>query len=56
MNRTETGHFQNHDFGTGPMADFCEHGNEPLGSINSKVFVKHLKDYLLLKSNSNPRI
>ena len=56
MNLTETGHVEKHDFGTGPMADFCEHGNEPLGSINSKVFINHLKDHLLLKSNTNPWI
>jgi len=54
MNLTAIGHVEEHDFGTGPTADFCEHGNEPLSSINSKVFINHLKDYLLLKSNTNP--
>jgi hypothetical protein len=56
MNLTAIGHVEKHNFGTGPMADFCEHGNEPLGSISSEVFINHLKDYLLLKSNTNPWI
>lgn len=53
MNLTEIGHVEVHDFGKGQKADYCEHGNEPLGSINSEVFINHLKDYLLLKSNTN---
>jgi len=56
MNLTAIGHVEKHDFRIGPMADFCEHGNEPLGSINSKVFINHLKNYLRLKSNTNPWI
>jgi hypothetical protein len=56
MNLTEIGLVNKHDFRTGPMADFCEHGNEPLCSIKSRVYINHLKDYLLLKSTSNPWI
>jgi len=56
LNLTEIGHAEKHDFRTGPMADFCEHDNEPLGSMNSKVFINHLNDYLLLKSKNNPWI
>jgi hypothetical protein len=31
------------------MADFCEHGNEPSGSIKKAGFFDKLSDYQLFK-------
>jgi hypothetical protein len=35
-----------------PVADSCEHGNEPSGSINGGEFIDQLSSYQLLKENS----
>jgi hypothetical protein len=39
------------DFGYGPQVGFCEHGDEPLGSINSDNF---LSSYKVSKKYSEP--
>jgi len=31
--------------GQGPMADSCEHSNEPLGSIKGREFLDYLSDF-----------
>jgi hypothetical protein len=36
------------------MAGFCEHGNEPSGSIKGVEFLDYLSDYQLLKKGSAP--
>jgi hypothetical protein len=38
--------------GSGPMAESCEHSNEPLGSINGRVFNDLICDCQLLKKDS----
>jgi hypothetical protein len=35
-----------------PVADSCEHGNEPSGSIKGGNFLEQLSDYQLLKQDS----
>jgi hypothetical protein len=40
--------------GQGPVADCCERGNEPLGSIKDGEFLDWLSDCLLLKKDSAP--
>jgi len=42
------------DTGYGPVAGFCEHGNEPSGSIKSGKFLDQLSDCQLLKKHSAP--
>jgi hypothetical protein len=36
------------------MADSCEHGNEPSGSVTARNFWNGLGDYQLLKNVSAP--
>jgi hypothetical protein len=38
----------------GPVADCCEHGNEPSGSIKGRKFLDYLTEYSLLKKVSAP--
>jgi hypothetical protein len=38
--------------GKGHVAGYCEHSNEPLGSINGRKCIGNLNDYYLLKKNS----
>jgi len=40
--------------GYGPVADFCEHGSEPSGSIKGGEFHGYLSDYQLVKKDSAP--
>jgi len=35
--------------GKGPVAGFCEHGNEPSGSGKGREFLKQLRVYKILK-------
>jgi hypothetical protein len=39
------------DAGQGPAAGFCEHGNEPSGSIKGWEFLDQLSNYKLLKKD-----
>jgi hypothetical protein len=36
------------------VAGFCEHGNEPSGSIKGGEFLDQLNEYWLLKKDSAP--
>jgi hypothetical protein len=36
------------------VADCCEHGNEPSGSIKCEKFLDYLSDYQLLKKDYAP--
>jgi hypothetical protein len=38
----------------GPVAGYCEHGNEPSVSIRDEEFFDQLSDYQLLKNYSAP--
>jgi hypothetical protein len=40
--------------GYGPVADSCEHGNEPFGSTEGGEFLEKLSTYQLLKEDSAP--
>jgi hypothetical protein len=39
---------------TGPLAGFCEHGDERAGFIQAAEFVDKLNDYQLLSTGSVP--
>jgi hypothetical protein len=38
------------------VAGSCEYGNETSGSVNRDEVLYHLRDYQLLKKESEPRI
>jgi hypothetical protein len=38
------------------VADSCEHGNSPEGSINDAEILDHLSDYRILKKDSSPPV
>ena len=37
------------DLSGGPVLDSCEHGKEPCGFINGRVYLDHLRHYNLQK-------
>jgi hypothetical protein len=42
------------DSGQGPVAGFCEHGNEPFGSVKGEQLLDWLNDCQLLMKDSLP--
>jgi hypothetical protein len=39
------------DSAYGPMTDFCQHGNEPSGSLKRGEFLEYLSHYQLLNED-----